>query len=375
MKEDVEMTSFCPFCENETQIEKITETENMDIRGEIIPVEREYYRCKECGEEFELATDDYDPYDTAYREYRRRKDWVQPEEIKKFREEIGLTQQELSDILGIGIATLNRYENGALQTEANNNLLKLIMCNPENLISLIKSTKNAKSNSDSETLIAKLQDIKFKEVGESSEMSDDLALVCPDNATQQQNPTANYLAWPGLSDAIAQILKDVNFTVEAGKYDERLFSTYMEDNLRKIRNCIKEGDYPQASSCIQSLVELLGYYQDRSPAINMILNLVKDYYQLIIETENIRNKYISEKEERINQMNAVISFINDQIHPIPPGPEAIDIERERVMSSQIIFAKSFDINPNISYKNNAIQKEYSINEIHKGLEDYKVEDK
>jgi len=61
---------------------------------------------------------------------------VQPDEIKKFRKELGLTQKELSEILGFGIATLNRYENGALQTEAHDQIIRMCM-QPKNLLKIL----------------------------------------------------------------------------------------------------------------------------------------------------------------------------------------------------------------------------------------------
>jgi len=142
------MNKKCPFCEQETQIEKITQTEEMEVRDLAIPVEREYYRCASCGEEFEVLEEDYDPYAAAYREYRRRKGWVQPEEIKEFRESLGLTQKQFSDLLGIGIATLNRYENGTLQSEANNQIISLCINDPWILMKFAKNKKVIFSEQD-----------------------------------------------------------------------------------------------------------------------------------------------------------------------------------------------------------------------------------
>ncbi len=152
------MNAFCPFCEKETAIEKIIATEEMDVRDLVIPVEREYYRCASCGEEFEVLEEDYDPYAAAYREYRRRKGWVQPEEIKEFRESLGLTQKQFSDLLGIGIATLNRYENGALQSEANNQLIQLCIENPWTLLTFARTNPAALSDYEIENLTAKIEE-------------------------------------------------------------------------------------------------------------------------------------------------------------------------------------------------------------------------
>jgi DNA-binding XRE family transcriptional regulator len=90
-------------------------------------VEVQFYRCQVCGEEFENSLSALDPYEMAYREYRTRKRLVQPEAIREFRIRRGLSQQELGELLGIGVATLNLYENGALQSEADNRVIKLAM--------------------------------------------------------------------------------------------------------------------------------------------------------------------------------------------------------------------------------------------------------
>ncbi len=151
------MKKFCPFCEQETNVEEINETEELEIRDEMIPVDVKYFRCQNCGEEFEIATEDYDPYAAAYRGYRARKGWPQPEEIKAFREALGLTQQQFSDLLGIGVATLNRYENGALQSESNNSFLSLCMDDPWKLLWFSKRNPDILSSDQRETLIERIE--------------------------------------------------------------------------------------------------------------------------------------------------------------------------------------------------------------------------
>ena len=150
------MNAFCPNCEKETEQKFIDKIEEIDIRGKMIPVHMEYYQCEECGEDFEIPRPDYDPLDAAYREFRNRKGMAQPEEIKKFRKELGLTQKELSEILGIGIATLNRYENGALQSEAHDQVIRLCM-QPANLIHILEDKPELLSDSNRERVLQLLQ--------------------------------------------------------------------------------------------------------------------------------------------------------------------------------------------------------------------------
>ena len=132
------MKKFCPICEKETEQQSITKVETINIRGEMIPAEFEYRHCLECEEKFEIPDPNYDPLDKAYRVYRDMKGMVQPEEIKSFRQKMGLTQKEYSKILRIGIATLNRYENGSLQSQSHDQIIRLSM-EPVNLLKLIES--------------------------------------------------------------------------------------------------------------------------------------------------------------------------------------------------------------------------------------------
>lgn len=47
------MNAFCPNCEKETEQKFVDKVEEINIRGELIPIHMEYYQCEECGEEFE----------------------------------------------------------------------------------------------------------------------------------------------------------------------------------------------------------------------------------------------------------------------------------------------------------------------------------
>lgn len=151
------MHAFCPNCELETEQRYIDKVEEINIRGETIPIHLKYYQCEVCGEDYELPRADYDPVEEAYREFRDRKGLVQPEEIKKFRKGLGLTQKEFSELLGIGIATLNRYENGALQSEAHDQIVRLCM-QPANLLKILESKPGLLSEESRNRILQLFQD-------------------------------------------------------------------------------------------------------------------------------------------------------------------------------------------------------------------------
>ncbi len=135
------MKNFCPYCEEDKNLSEIIRTEKYKIRGEIIPIEVKILICEE-GHEFDDPKSDDDSVDLSYREYRRREGLLQPEEVKELRFSYGLTQKELSSLLGWGGATLSRYENGALQSESHDRLLKMIQ-DPKNLLSILEEKRTS----------------------------------------------------------------------------------------------------------------------------------------------------------------------------------------------------------------------------------------
>ncbi|MCZ6803627.1 MAG: DUF4065 domain-containing protein [Proteobacteria bacterium] len=149
------MKRICPGCEKETDVLKIKAKEIIAVRNEEIEVDIEYYKCTECEEEFE-NTRDYDALETAYQIYRSLHNMLQPDEIKEWRKHHGLTQKELSQILAWGGATLNRYENGALQSEAHDKFLRLAM-EPHNLTKLIQESSDALSKEKRERVLNELE--------------------------------------------------------------------------------------------------------------------------------------------------------------------------------------------------------------------------
>ena len=88
--------------------------------------------CAECGEELFNEELDSATLINAYNEYRRRHKLLLPEEIRKIREQYGLSQRSFAKLLNWGDKTIRRYENGAVQDRAHNSLL-IFLREPENM--------------------------------------------------------------------------------------------------------------------------------------------------------------------------------------------------------------------------------------------------
>jgi putative zinc finger/helix-turn-helix YgiT family protein len=153
------MRGICPNCEKETELESVSTVESFEVKGDTIPVEVKYFQCLDCHERFDDPKSEQDPLELVYREYRRRHGMLQPEEIKDFRKKYGLTQNELSLILGWGGATLSRYENGALQDETHEKTLRLVL-EPRNLLKLILDSPEALLPDKRERLITELETLE-----------------------------------------------------------------------------------------------------------------------------------------------------------------------------------------------------------------------
>ena len=126
------MKKYCEECGKEVETRIITKTETYTVCKENIEVDAEVLVCAECGEGFYCEELDNATLLRAYSEYRRRHKLLFPEEIKKIREQYGLSQRGFSKLLNWGDKTIFRYENGSIQDKAHNSLL-LFLRNPENM--------------------------------------------------------------------------------------------------------------------------------------------------------------------------------------------------------------------------------------------------
>jgi len=152
------MEGFCPLCEKVVDLEDASREEEMVIRGESIPVHLDFVKCPSCKEELMNPENNIDSMDVALTEYRRRHNMLSPDEIKELRKKYGLTQEELANLLGFGVATLSRYENGALQSEAQDIMLRLVRDDPQNLLRLIEEHPYTIDDEKRDRLISELKE-------------------------------------------------------------------------------------------------------------------------------------------------------------------------------------------------------------------------
>ena len=79
------LRGLCSNCEKETNLDLVTKEQVITVRKEPIKVAVALRRCAECGDEVLDPEAVQDPFDLAYREYRKRHGLLQPEEIRNLR--------------------------------------------------------------------------------------------------------------------------------------------------------------------------------------------------------------------------------------------------------------------------------------------------
>jgi HTH-type transcriptional regulator / antitoxin MqsA len=93
--------------------------------GESFTVETDGLKCTECG--FETIDSEQSAEFTRLisDEYRRAHGLLTGAEIRACRAQLGMTQQQFSDYLGTGIASVKRWEVGQIQDKAMDELIRL----------------------------------------------------------------------------------------------------------------------------------------------------------------------------------------------------------------------------------------------------------
>ncbi len=126
------MIEYCETCKKEVKTKIISRQETFNVCGENITVEAQILVCDECGEELFREELDSTTLVNAYNKYRKNHKLLLPEEIKRIREQYGLSQRSFAKLLNWGDKTICRYENGSIQDKAHNSLL-LFLREPENM--------------------------------------------------------------------------------------------------------------------------------------------------------------------------------------------------------------------------------------------------
>lgn len=101
------------------------ERASVEIKGERVDYLADMDVCANCG--LQVASDDqmHSSYVRASDAYRAKHQLLTSQEIIGFRNNMSMTQEQFAEYLGVGVASLKRWENGAVQEKASDELMRL----------------------------------------------------------------------------------------------------------------------------------------------------------------------------------------------------------------------------------------------------------
>lgn len=100
------------FCSDDTIVEIRSEGRRMEIQGKQHIIEKQYYHCAECGEEWVTPAQSKASTDQIIALKRRAQGFLAPEDIRNIREKHGLTLEQAAALFGSSVETFEKFELG-----------------------------------------------------------------------------------------------------------------------------------------------------------------------------------------------------------------------------------------------------------------------
>lgn len=177
------MKNYCAKCNKLSDVSVKSVKETYPVKGESITITSEVAICNTCGEKlFNHELDDKN-LKSAYDAYKIKHNLLSPKEISDMRKKYQLSQRALGQLLDWGEITINRYENGAIQDPAHNEVL-LFISETENMVEIFEKHKHLLSLTTRKKLEDTLKQLKDNEAKPSlkSALED---FVCADAALDE----------------------------------------------------------------------------------------------------------------------------------------------------------------------------------------------
>lgn len=112
------------------------ETVKVKVKKLEIEYQEKYAVDKDTGEEIYVREIEIENDINLYNIFKSEKGLLTSNDIKSIRDIYSLSQTDFSKIIGLGAITIHRYENGTIQTEANNSIIEFCK-KASNMIKLI----------------------------------------------------------------------------------------------------------------------------------------------------------------------------------------------------------------------------------------------
>ncbi|MBE5828196.1 MAG: DUF4065 domain-containing protein [Butyrivibrio sp.] len=143
------ITMECPLCNKKHEIEERVRIASTKIKGELVSYEEMFHLCRNSDDderEFATGKMESDNLLNARNAYKKAHGLLTSNDIVSIRRKYGLSQVDLSVMLGWGEATISRYESKAIQDDAYDNMLRIVQYYPFIALELLR--KNGDQFSD-----------------------------------------------------------------------------------------------------------------------------------------------------------------------------------------------------------------------------------
>lgn len=115
---------FCETCFHDVEADVTEALESATVRGVTVSALCAHVICPHCGSRIaDPALTDAN-LARIYTAFRDLQNIPQPQELRALRERYGLSQRQFALLIGIGLASLQRYEQGSLPSESHAEILR-----------------------------------------------------------------------------------------------------------------------------------------------------------------------------------------------------------------------------------------------------------
>ncbi len=112
----------CPACSGVMSVDCTPGV--ITFRGMEIEYPKEVFRCQSCNIEIGTQEQAEKVQNAISSTFRQKSGLLTSDEIRTARDRLGLSQQQLADKVGVGVASIKRWETGAIQTKSMDKTLR-----------------------------------------------------------------------------------------------------------------------------------------------------------------------------------------------------------------------------------------------------------
>ncbi len=138
---------------------KIRKTK-VDVKGKIIEFDEYYMIDPKTGEEVFDRNIEIENDTRLYDIYKKQMNLLTSSEIKNIRKKYDMNQKEFALAIGVGEITVHRFENGSIQTESVDSIIRLSE-DPDIMYNLLIKNQANLSDSDFNSFLTKVSILKM----------------------------------------------------------------------------------------------------------------------------------------------------------------------------------------------------------------------